>query len=241
MKTKALVLAGGLGTRLRPLTNTLPKCMIPIANKALIDYWLDALAAANVTDVRINNHHLPDHLRAHLQRINQLGRLIATEAYEPDLLGSAGTITANRAWADDADAILIIYADNVSNVNLVDLLSYHASHPEPFTMMLFRTLVPKACGIAELDLEKRIIAFVEKPDQPKSNLANAGVYIVDAEAFREIADMNAFDIGFDVVPRFIGRMRGWVFDGYHRDIGTLESLEQAELDAKQYFPECAGQ
>jgi mannose-1-phosphate guanylyltransferase len=202
----------------------------------MLDYWFDSLIGADVRNVLINTHHLAPLVREHLDRINAEGHLKVREFYEPTLLGSAGTVHANRNWADDADAILIIYADNLSNVNLTDLLSYHASHPDPFTMMLFQTLVPKACGIAELDSEGRIIAFVEKPDQPKGDLANAGVYVVDADAYHEIADMNAFDIGFDVLPRFVGRMRGWVFDGYHRDIGTLESLERARQDAKQLFP-----
>lgn len=238
MKTKALILAGGIGSRLRPITDSIPKCLVPVAGKPMLDYWFDALAAAGVRDVLINTHHLAPVVRQHLAQVNARGPLLVREFYEPNLLGSAGTVQANRAWADDADAILIVYADNLSKVSLADLLSYHASHSEPFTMMLFRTLIPKACGIADLDSDGRIIAFVEKPEQPKSDLANAGVYVADADAYREIADMNAFDIGFDVLPRFVGRMRGWAFDGYHRDIGTLESLERAEQDAKQLFPIC---
>lgn len=152
------------------------------------------------------------------------------ESYEPALLGSAGTVHANRAFADDADHIVIVYADNLSGIDLNAMLEAHSAHGEPVTMALFRTEVPERCGIAEVDAVMRITAFVEKPARPQSNLANAGIYCVRADAFREMADMNAFDLGFDVLPRFVGRMVGWEWPGYHLDVGTLEALKQAEAD-----------
>ena len=106
------------------------------------------------------------------------------------------------------------------------MLAFHRAHDDPFTMLLFRAPNPRACGIAELDDDGRVVSFVEKPEQPKSDLANAGVYVVDADAYREIAAMRAFDLGFEVLPRFVGRMRGWVWEGYHLDIGTHEALER---------------
>jgi D-glycero-D-manno-heptose 1,7-bisphosphate phosphatase len=98
-------------------------------------------------------------------------------------------------------------------------------------MLTFHAPDPRACGIAELDAQGRIVAFVEKPPEPRSNLANAGVYVLSAEAYREIAGQGAFDLGFEVLPRFIGRMRGWAWPGYHRDIGTPEALLRARIDA----------
>lgn len=234
-RVKALLLAGGLGTRLRPLTNSTPKCLVPIAGRPLLDYWFDSLATAGVHDVLINTHHLPDAVRAYIDQINRGGRFRVSEAFEPKLLGSAGTIHANRSWADDADDCLIIYADNLSSVDLKRFLEFHRGHGDPFTMLLFHATNPKACGIAELDGQDRVVDFVEKPQQPKSDLANAGVYAVSRQAYHEIADMNKFDLGFDVLPRFVGRMRGWAFEGYHRDIGSYEALEQAHLDAPRFF------
>ena len=231
----ALLLAGGLGTRLRPLTDTVPKCLVPIAGRPLLDYWIDRLVEAGIHTHRINNHALAEQVRTYISRINSGGQIRLTEAYEPILLGSAGTITANANLADDADLIVIIYADNLSDISLSSLLAFHRSHDDPFTMVLFRTPHPRACGIAELDPEGRIISFIEKPDQPASNLANAGVYVIDASAFREIAKMGAFDLGFEVIPEFVGRMRGWIWGGYHLDIGTHEALEQARQDAPRVF------
>ena len=84
------------------------------------------------------------------------------ESYEPTLLGSAGTVAANADLADGADAVLIVYADNFSDVDFPGLLAFHHGHGDPFTMLLFRAANPKACGIAELDPEDRVIDFVEK-------------------------------------------------------------------------------
>ena len=161
-------------------------------------------------------------------------RLVAT--HEPVLLGSAGTITANADLADDVDEVVIIYADNFSDIDLRPLIAFHRGHADPLTMVLFQAPNPCACGIAELDKEGRIISFVEKPKSPASNLANAGLYVIDAAAYREIAKMNAFDLGFEVLPRFVGRMRGWTWGGYYLDIGTHESLERAERDAQDTLP-----
>lgn len=234
-RTKALLLAGGLGTRLRPLTATTPKCLVKIAGKPLIEYWLDALERASVLDVLVNTHHLHEQVRDYLAEMSRRGPLRLAEAYEPKLLGSAGTVHENRAFADDADEILIVYADNLSNVSLERVLRFHRSHRDPMTMMLFHTPYPEQCGIAELDPAGKILSFVEKPKEPKSDLANAGLYVVDADSYREIADRNVFDFGFDILPTFLGRMSGFDFEGYHRDIGNLDALAQAELDAPKVF------
>ncbi len=232
---KALLLAAGLGTRLRPLTDTLPKCLVPIAGKPLIDYWFDALERAGVSEVVLNTHHLPDVMRAHLEKARASRPLVIHESYEPKLLGSAGTVHANRALADDAQEVLIVYADNLSSVDLGQVVAFHRSHSDPVTMLLFHTPYPKQCGIAALDDEDRVVEFVEKPEHPKSDLANGGLYVVDAGIYREMADRNVFDIGFDILPTFVGRMRGFRFDGYHRDMGNLAAVEQAQIDAPRFF------
>ena len=222
--TKALLLAGGLGVRLRPLTDTMPKCLVKIGDRPLLDVWVDRLAEAGIREARINTHALADQVRIYIESVNSAGRLRLVESYEPALLGSAGTVAANADLADDADQVLIVYADNFSDIDLRPLLAFHRTHGDPFTMVLFRAPNPRACGIAELDAAGRIVSFIEKPEQPATDLANAGIYVVDAAAYREIAATRAFDLGFEVLPRFVGRMRGWVWGGYYLDIGTHEAL-----------------
>ncbi len=230
--TKALVLAAGLGTRLRPVTEHTPKCLVEIGGKPLLGYWFDALEAAGVNNVLLNTHHLAGPVEDYVSRVNESGKLRVETTHEAALLGSAGTISNNATFVDDADQCLIIYADNLSNVDLAHLLAEHERGAEPFTMLLFHTSKPKACGIATTNAEGRIVHFVEKPENPESDLANAGVYVTSRAAYQEIAAMNAFDLGFDVIPRFVGRMRGVVHDGYHLDIGTLEALERAQSDVQ---------
>jgi histidinol-phosphate phosphatase family protein len=238
-RAKALILAGGLGTRLRPLTDVTPKCLLPIGGRTLVDYWVECLVEAGISEARINNHAHAGRVRDHIQSVNSAGRLRLSEAYEPELLGSAGTVAANADLAEGADEIVIIYADNLSDIDLRPLLAFHRQHGDPLTMVLFRAPNPRACGIAELDEESRIVSFVEKPERPTSDLANAGLYVVDAAAYREIAAMEAFDLGFDVLPKFVGRMRGWVWGGYHLDIGTHEALECARREVTSTFPDQA--
>jgi D,D-heptose 1,7-bisphosphate phosphatase len=230
-RTKAFLLGAGLGTRLRPLTNQVTKCLVPIAGRPLLDYWIEQLVQVQVTEALLNTHHLAKQVREYIKQINAQGQLQLIESYEPQLLGSAGTLAANPYFADQADEVIVIYTDNFSTVNLKAMLSFHRQHDDPVTMMLFHAPNPKACGIAQLDIENRVVGFEEKPKNPVSDLANAGVYIFDTQAYQEIAAMNAFDLGFDVLPKFIGQMRGWVWEGYHRDIGTYETYLQAQRDA----------
>jgi mannose-1-phosphate guanylyltransferase len=242
---RVLLTAAGVGSRLKPITDSLPKALVPIAGKPLLQYWFDAFAHAGIRHVLVNTHHMPEQIRAFLHAQNATGRFDAFETYEPTLLGSAGTISANEAFVPrDGGDVLIIYSDNLSNVDLKKFLVFHRSHGDPFTMLLFRAQFPEKSGIAEVAADGKVLSFVEKPKQPKSDLANAGMYAMSAAMWREIASWKAFDIGFDVLPRIVasGRMRAIEHakvarDGkpYHRDIGTQESLEIANAEAPGVF------
>ena len=233
MSTRAVLLAGGLGTRLRPLTETVPKCLIEVAGKRMLDYWIEALERAGIQEALLNTHHHADQVQDYIAEVNARGGVQLVEAHEPALLGSAGTVHANRDWAQGD--VLVIYADNLSDIDLADLAAAHAGQDLPMTMALFQTPYPEKCGIATMSAEGVITEFIEKPAHPASNLANAGLYVLSQEAWCEIADMDVFDFGFDVIPAFVGRMRGYAHNGYHRDIGTHESLAQAEADAPGVF------
>lgn len=136
-RLKSLLLAAGLGTRLHPLTSSIPKCLISIAGCPLLDVWVEKLIECGVREARVNTHSLAMPC-AHVAQINTEGRLHLSEAYEPELLGSAGTVTANVDLADDADEVLVIYADNFSDIDLRPLIAFHRQHGDPLTMVLFR-------------------------------------------------------------------------------------------------------
>jgi mannose-1-phosphate guanylyltransferase len=241
---KAFLLAAGKGTRLRPITDTIPKCLVDINGVPLLEIWLRKFAAADIDDVLINTHHLPNQVREYIgARHAPLPRV--TLFHEEELVGSAGTVAANREWIGDDEDFLVVYADNLTNVNLKDLLAFHTAkrrnpvHPvDPVkkhevertvlaTVALFHSPTPEQCGIATLDDDGRIIAFEEKPKHPQSDLANAGIYIMPREVLDLIPDKPVADFGYDVLPQLIGKMYGYEVDGFFCDIGTLERLEYA--------------
>jgi D,D-heptose 1,7-bisphosphate phosphatase len=230
-RVKGLLLAADAGGPPRPLTDGVPKCFLPIADWTPFDIWVERLAHAGVTEARISVHSLTEVVCAHIDRVNKSGRITLIAVHEPTLLGSAGTVAANADLADDADDVVIVHAGSLSDINLRPLLAFHRQHGDPLTMALSRAPAPRACGIVGMDAASRVMSFVEKPDQAASDLANAGLYVASRAAYREMADMGAFDIARDVLPHFLGRMRGWVWGGYYSDFGTPEAFERARRDA----------
>jgi mannose-1-phosphate guanylyltransferase len=228
---RALVLAAGLGSRLRPLTDRTPKCLIPVAGEPLLARWRDALARAGVKEAAVNAHAHADQVIAWARQQGSAPiRWRAVE--EPRLLGSAGTLRVLLPWLEEAPDFVVVYADGLSDVDLGALVRTHRSGGHEFTMALFDAPNPRACGIAELDASGRIVSFVEKPAEPRSSLANAGLYVVSRGVVGPLLGPDAFDIGHELLPRLVARMHGVRVAGYYRDIGTPESLEQAERDVR---------
>lgn len=232
---KAFLLAAGFGTRLRPLTDTTPKCLIPVWGKPVMEWWLRLFAEHGVTEVLVNTHYLADQVRDFLHEWNtRCGNPMVTEYYEETLLGSGGTVAANRGFIGDDDNFLICYADDLTDVDLTAFQKFHQTHNGILSMALFHTNRPRECGIATVDEAGRIIAFEEKPAQPVSNLANAGLYIARKSLFEYLPkDKELLDFGKDVLPRLVGNMYGWQTEGYLLDIGTMENYEKANREWQQ--------
>ncbi len=226
---KAFLLAAGLGTRLRPLTNHLPKCLVPINGKPLLAYWIELMEKHHITSVLINLHHLSEQVKNFIQ--NHPSPSITFQLYdEPELLGSGGTLRENKAFVGTEKDFFILYADNLTNMNLTAFMAYHQQKKQPFSMALNRVENPQRCGIAELNEKGMISAFVEKPQNPVSNLANAGVYIAKPEILDLIPNTRTADIGYDLLPHLVGKMAGWETKDYLRDVGTIENLNRAEQE-----------
>jgi mannose-1-phosphate guanylyltransferase len=222
---KAFLLAAGIGSRLRPITDTTPKCMVTIGDRPLLDHWLDAFGRAGVTEVLINLHHLPDTVRDHVaaRTAPPAVRLV----YEPELLGSAGTLAANRDWVAGEEFFLACNADNLTDFDLIDLLAAHRATRPAATIAVFRSENPSAGGVVELNEAGRIIGFTEKPAAPASDLVNAGIYAFSPAVLIEIAEKRPADIGHDLLPRLVGNAQAVRVEGYFRDIGTLEAYRRA--------------
>ena len=226
---KAILLAAGKGTRLRPLTDTVPKCLIPICGVPLLGIWLDLLKKHGIAEVLINTHYHASLVEEFLAGDSSGVKVKAV--YEEILLGSAGTIKANRGFVEGEDAFLIAYADNLTNMDITGMVEFHRSKGASFTMGLHRATNPKACGIATLNGDGLVTSFIEKPEHPESDLANAGVYVSGQEIFDYIPERaGVVDIGFDVLPSMVKRMYGYKIEEYLLDIGTLENYERANKE-----------
>jgi len=222
---KAFLLAAGAGSRLRPITETIPKCMVAIDGRPLLDVWLDAFNQTGIDEVLVNLHHLPDVVRYHVAA--RTGPPAVRTFFEPELLGSAGTLIANREWIDGEELFLACYADNLTDFDLRSLVQAHREHGAVATLTVFHSERPWAGGVVEIDAAGRVIGFVEKPANPVSDLTNAGMYAFHPRVLDEIDGVPPKDIGFDLLPRLVGRAQAVLVEGYFRDIGTPDAYRRA--------------
>lgn len=232
---KAFLLGAGVGSRLRPLTDHTPKCLVPVQGRPLLAIWFDALVRHGVNEVLLNTHHLPERVREFVATSTPRG-LKVTLFHEERLLGSAGTVAANRDFVAGESSFFVIYADNLTEVNLTEFRQYHEARRSPFTLGLFHTPQPRECGIASLDAEGRVVAFVEKPAHPVGDLANAGLYLAGQSVFDLIPAKPVADFGFDVLPRLVGTMYGYTLPGFFCDLGTPERLAWARDEWAKLHP-----
>ncbi len=210
---KAILLAAGLGTRLRPITDTLPKCLVPINGEPLLGLWVEAFVAAS-----------PYHDRIIL-------------SYEPELMGTAGTLVRNRTFWQ-GQTCMVIHADNYCQSSLAGMLEAHNQRQTKTdaTLLLFRTSTPSSCGIVKLDDNQVIQEFHEKVEHPPGNLASGALFIFSPDVyecyFSHMEAQRPYELSLDVVPSMIGKLQGWLVDEHYIDIGTPESYSEAQKIAE---------
>jgi mannose-1-phosphate guanylyltransferase len=228
---RALLLAGGLGTRLRPLTNHIPKCLVPVKGKPLLQYWLELLIPNGVDEILVNTHYLPVPVREFVAASPWRDRI--TLVHEEMLLGTGGTVLRNRQFFAE-EAFMVAHADNLTQFDPLAFFERHRTRPAgcEITMMTFETDDPGSCGIVEEDERGVVTAFHEKVENPPGNHANAAVYIFEPSVigFLESLGRPVIDLSTEVIPRYLGRIATFHNHGYHRDIGSPESLAKAEHD-----------
>jgi len=149
-------------------------------------------------------------------------------AEEETLLGSAGTLLANQEWVSSEPCFWVFYADVLTNANLNRMMEFHLQRGLVATLGLYQVSDPSRCGVVSFDQQMVIREFVEKPAQPRSRWAFSGVMIGTPELIRQIPSRYPVDLGFDVLPRLVGRMRAFPISDYLIDIGTLENYQRAQ-------------
>jgi mannose-1-phosphate guanylyltransferase len=223
---KAFLLAGGHGTRLRPLTDSVPKCLVPIRGRPLLDIWLDLCARSGITEVLINLHA---HAHVIEQHVSRGGSSVNVRIVREDqLLGSAGTLAANRDWICSDSAFWIFYSDVLTNTNLKCMSDFHSRHDDIATLGLYQVPDPSRCGVAVTDPAGIITDFEEKPQTPRGNWVFSGLMMADRRLFDLIPPCVPADIAFHVLPRLLGRMRAYPITDYLLDIGTLPNYQRAQ-------------
>lgn len=229
-KLKAVVLAAGRGKRLQSLTRDIPKPMLLLGNKPIIQYVIESLRDAGIIDIFINLHYLPEKIKGYFKDGASFGVNIGY-SYEEGLLGTAGAI--KKLELQLSETFLVAYGDTFRKLNYRKLVEQHRKKGGVATLAVYKTEAIEGCGIIEINEEGIIQKFIEKPapGETKSNLANAGVCVLETEVLTYIPSQKEFDFGRDLFPLLLslGRpMFSFIIEEPVLDIGTPESYKQAQ-------------
>ncbi len=225
---KVMILAAGVGSRLRPLTDTIPKPMLPIGGEPLLVHTLRWLKRYGVTDIALNVHYLPEVVREALGDGRAWG-LHLRYSYERELLGTAGAVKRLAAFFDEP--FVVVYGDLLVNIDLAALAAFHRERAALVTIGLKYTDDPASQGMIELGADGKVLRFVEKPQAWPANqhTANAGVYIVEPAVIERIPSNYTSDWGHDIFPQLLREdlpVFGRPVDGLLVDIGTHAVYER---------------
>jgi len=225
-----MILAAGQGTRLRPLTERVPKCMVPVGGKPVLEHAIEWLRRYGVTDLIVNLHHLPDAVVNYFRDGSRWGVKI-TYSVEKEPLGTAGGVK-NVEWFFDGP-FFVWYGDNLSTCDLACLYAFHQAKGGIATIALHYREDPTASGIVGLDENERIIRFLEKPrpDEIFSHWVSAGIFVLEPAVLQAIPAEGTPDFGRDVFPALVAQ--GAPLYGYRMSqdeglwwIDTLEDLRR---------------
>jgi NDP-sugar pyrophosphorylase family protein len=232
---KALILAAGLGTRMRPLTEERPKCLLPLGGRPLIAHILDLLRRHGFVDVFINLHWHADAIRDAIGNGRSFGLRIHYLA-EEELSGTAGPIRKLAADLGD-DRFVVLNGDNLTDLDLTSLIAFHHNAGAELSVALHREdpadLLEKS--VVQTEIDGHITAFIEKPQPAQlfSEWSSGGVYVFEPGLIECIPEGRSYDIGHDLIPSLIShgrRVFGFKSDFYLVDIGTPTAYARAEGD-----------
>lgn len=227
-------MAAGLGTRLQPLTSTIPKPMVPIVNRPALHHVLRLAARYGIRDVVTNLHHLPDAITSYFAGGSEQGVRLRY-SFEPVLLGTAGGVKKNEEFLTAEGAFLVLSGDSLTDVDLEAMAKAHRASGCSATIALKEMPDPSLYGVALLDEAGRIEGFQEKPQpgEELSRLCNCGLYIIEPEVLRRFPADTFYDFGRQLWPDMLAsgeRLGACLIDGYWNDVGNPEAYRQGNWD-----------
>jgi mannose-1-phosphate guanylyltransferase/phosphomannomutase len=230
---KAVIMAGGSGTRLRPLTSNLPKPMVPVANKPMAEHIVNLLRKYDFKDIIFTLFYLPDAIKDYFGDGSDFGVRINYAVEEGSPLGTAGCVKAIQDQLDST--FIVISGDSLTDIDLAKAIAFHKEKKSKATIVLKRVENPLDYGVVICDNEQRIQRFVEKPGASEifSDTVNIGTYILEPEVLLYIVMGREQDFSNDLFPLLLLRnepIYGYVADGYWCDVGNLQVYRQACRD-----------
>lgn len=227
-------MAGGSGTRLRPLTCDLPKPMVPVVNRPIAEHILNLLRRHSLDDVVMTLHYLPDVVRDYFGDGSEFGVHLSYVVEEEQPLGTAGSVK-NMAHLL-TDPFLVVSGDSITDVNLSEAIRFHHHHRAPVTLILARVSNPKEFGIVLTDEEGRIRRFLEKPSAGEvfTDTVNTGIYLLSPAVMDYLSGGTERDFSRDLFPLLLQAdvpMYGYITDAYWCDVGNLQAYQQVQQDA----------
>jgi mannose-1-phosphate guanylyltransferase len=234
---RAMVLAAGLGKRLRPLTFELPKPLAPVVNRPVMEHILALLARQGFTDVIANLSHLGDQIRERFGDGSAHG-LVLSYSEEAELLGTAGGVrnVSEFLTGGDDESFLVISGDALTDIDLGAMRAFHKSHGGIATLAVKKVADTREYGVVIHGPDGRVEGFQEKPDPAEalSDLGNCGIYMFRREIFDHFPDRQFVDWAMDVFPALLDSDTAFYvheIDAYWNDIGSLDEYRQGNFDA----------
>ena len=229
VNVKVVVLAGGYGTRLRPLTYTKPKAMLPLVDKPILQFIIESVAGEGFNDVVVTTNYFRQQIIDYFGDGSDFGvRLVYPEEEKP--LGTAGSVKNSEKYLNETFAV--IQGDNITEIKFKHILNFHREMGGVATIALLPVERPHQFGIAQLDLDNRVLRFKEKPRQEEffSDLASIGLYILEPEVLDYIPSGVEYDFAKDVFPKLLDsgeKIYGYHASGFWVDIGVPENYMKA--------------
>jgi NDP-sugar pyrophosphorylase family protein len=231
---RVMIMAAGKGTRLRPITDLVPKPMAPIVNRPALFHIISLLRRHGVTEIIMNLHHLPDVISGYFGDGTEMGVEISY-SHETRLLGTAGGVKNNQAFLD-GDTFLVMSGDALTDIDLTGLVAAHKRNGSIATLALKEVSDPSHYGVVVTDDDGQVVGFQEKPtrEEARSRMCNCGIYVFEPEIFDHIPVGEFDDFGTRLLPDLLRQkvpFYGEAIDEYWSDVGNLDEFVRGNSDA----------